>query len=175
MSHGSFSRVIIMFSYKSFASLHCREIYTYTRRSFSFHSVRLFTRDYVMKDRCNTELFDASAVARFVRSENRHDCWICQEIITDLTSHPVYSSIRERWLLPAYYIPANDNSFSNTVKPYSTVLIHRQSNDFQVFIDLMTNRRIFDRIRIHPQTKARVKSHCWIDELRDCKDMWLVV
>lgn len=65
VSHGSFSRVIIMFSYKSFVSLHWREIYThiYTRRSFSFHSVRLFTRDYVMKDRWNTELFDASAVA----------------------------------------------------------------------------------------------------------------
>lgn len=140
--------------------VHFHELLLCFRINLSFHYIgEKYTHTYIHAAHSLSTLYDysrgitlwkidgtPSSLMRqpwpFVRSENRRDCWICQEIITDLTSHPVYSSIRERWLLPAYYMPANDNSFSNTIKPYSIVLIHRQLSDFQVFIDLMTNRSI---------------------------------
>ena len=50
------------------------------------------------------------------------------------------------------------NSFSYTIEPYSTVLIHRQLSDFQVFIDLMTNRWILDRIRIRSSNESESKN-----------------
>ena len=50
------------------------------------------------------------------------------------------------------------NSFSNTIEPYSTVLIHRQLSDFQLFIDLMTNRWILHRIRIRSSNESESKN-----------------
>lgn len=50
------------------------------------------------------------------------------------------------------------NSFSNTIEPYSTVLIHRQLSDFQLFIDLMTNGWILDRIRIRSSNESESKN-----------------